>query len=65
MSRLRSPSGAAVLRPQVVRTRGLRSKTLLWRNSFLPKDGKSGPPLNEFHGAGDMVEAFTMEEIPQ
>ena len=28
MHRLRSPSGAAVLRPQVVRTRVLRSKTL-------------------------------------
>ena len=44
MHRLRSPSGAAVLRPQVVRTRVLRSKTLLWRDSFPPKDGKSGPP---------------------
>ena len=65
MHRLRSPSGAAVLRPQVVRTRVLRSKTLLWRDSFPPKDGKSGPPCNDFHGAGDIVEAFTMEEIPQ
>ena len=65
MRRLRSPSGAARLRPQVVRTRVLRSKTLLWRNSFLPKDGKSGPPGHVVHGVGDMVEAFTMEEIPQ
>ena len=65
MRRLRSPSGAAVLRSQVVRTRVLRSKTLLWRDSFPPKDGKSGPPRNGFRGAGDMVEAFTMEEIPQ
>ena len=69
MRRLRSPSGAARLRPQVVRTRVLRSKTLLWRNSFLPKDGKSartGAPKGTFlGGVGDMVEAFTMEEIPQ
>ena len=50
MRRLRSPSGAAVLRPQVVRTRVLRSKTLLWRDSFPPKDGKSGPHETGFMG---------------
>ena len=73
MRRLRSPSGAARLRPQVVRTRVLRSKTLLWRDSFPPKDGGSGPPyecgltIEKFNDIkeGDIVEAFTMEEIPQ
>ena len=49
MRRLRSPSGAAKagLRPQVVRTRVLRSKTLLWRGLtyFPPKDGRIGAPM--------------------
>ena len=66
MRRLRSPSGAARLRSQVVRTRVLRSKTLLWRNSLLPKGIESGAPMKpRFMGRGDIIEAFTMEEIPQ
>ena len=59
MHRLRSPSGAARLRPQVVRTRVLRSKTLLWRDSFPPKDGKSGP-----HETGFMGQAILWKPSP-
>ena len=52
--------------PQVVRTSVLQSKTLLWRNSLLPKRICSGAPMKpRFMGTGDIIEAFTMEEIPQ
>ena len=59
MRRLRSPSDAARLRPHKVRTRVLRSKTLLWRDSFPPKDGKSGP-----HETGFMGQAILWKPSP-
>ena len=52
--------------PQVLRTSVLQRKTLLWRNSLLPKGIESGAPMKpRFMGRGDIIEAFTMEEIPQ
>ena len=64
MRRLRSPSGAAVLRSQVVRTRVLRSKTLLWRDSFPPKDGKSGPHETGFVGQAILWKPSPWRKFP-
>ncbi len=64
MRRLRSPSGAARLRPQVVRTRVLRSKTLLWRDSFPPKDGKSGPHETGFMGQAILWKPSSRRKFP-
>ena len=64
MRRLRSPSGLdTVSATQSLRT-GFAEQNLAG-GSFLPKDGKIRGPMKRVSWVGDMVEAFTMEEIPQ
>ena len=59
MRRLRSPSGAAVLRPQVVRTSVFAEKTFLAESHFRQRMVDRGP-----HETGFMGQAILWKPSP-
>ncbi len=62
----RPPSCAAPLRPHASASKCFAKQNLALAEFTSAKEGYiRGPHETPFHGEGDIIEAFTMEEIPQ
>ena len=61
-----SPSCAAKLHPRARASKRFVEQNLALAEFISANDSQiRGPHETPFHGAGDIIEAFTMEEIPQ